>query len=56
MRQIPTEFQLVDILTKALQVNQFESCLNGLLEDAGCERQRDLDSVILRKGARPICE
>ena len=32
--KIATEFQLVDILTKALQVHQFESCLHRLLEDA----------------------
>ena len=32
--KISTEFQLADILTKALQVHQFESCLHGLLEDA----------------------
>ena len=32
--KIATEFQLADILTKALQVHQFESCLHGLLEDA----------------------
>ena len=31
--KIATEFQLADILTKALQVHQFESCLHGLLED-----------------------
>ena len=34
-KMIATEFQLSDILTKALQVHQFESCLHGLLEDAG---------------------
>jgi hypothetical protein len=32
--KIATEFQLADILTKALQLHQFESCLHGLLEDA----------------------
>ena len=32
--KIPTEFQLVDLLTKVLQLNQFEVCLHGLLEDA----------------------
>ena len=29
--QIPTEFQLADILTKALQLGPFEKCLYGLL-------------------------
>ncbi len=32
--KIATEFQLADILTKALQLYQFESCLHRLLEDA----------------------
>jgi hypothetical protein len=31
MYKIATEFQLADILTKALQLHQFESCLHGLL-------------------------
>jgi hypothetical protein len=32
--KITTEFQLADILTKALQLHQFELCLHRLLEDA----------------------
>ncbi len=32
--KIATEFQLAVILTKALQLHQFELCLHGLLEDA----------------------
>ena len=29
--QVPTEFQLADILTKALQLGPFERCLYSLL-------------------------
>ena len=31
--QIPTEFQLADILTKALQLGPFERCLYSLLDE-----------------------
>ncbi len=40
--KIPEEFQLADLLTKALQVQQFESCLLTLV---GCK-----ESLILRRG------
>ena len=32
--KIVTELQFANILTKALQAQQFELCLHGLLEDA----------------------
>jgi len=47
--KIATGFQLADILTKALQLHQFQSYLHRLLQDVACNTTRPIKALVTRK-------